>query len=352
MAADTVTAGPRRPLVLDTRRVLSTADDVFRRLPAFVAASHARTRWAHHGEASLVTVANLVAYHVARSGDVPLADRILRAELSYLQVRSAATPRATRAQLALDPFLNRIRLAAMTGEVDAALAAIDGCLGGDRNPAPQDDRDLRYAAGLFAGPARAELHDLLRAEKLFVTWRSGRLSAMPSRSAHQLVAECAGPSTPLRDELELRLQLGAADPPGYRVRPSDTLKRALHRAVVHVDEIDPMPDDRLADVVRRGLEHLHAMSFVCPGTPRLWARTAHRWLAAHSLDGAELAEQALSRADAKVAAAVARGLDQLLGAPFTGDPRGATSSAAEHAEQVVALLETLSDAGTEVSRHA
>jgi hypothetical protein len=348
---DTTYLPPGPPLLVDTRRVFSTSHDLASRMPEYLRSNQSRTTWDGKGRAQLFAVANLVAYHVARSVGGPLADRVLCAQLESLVT---ATRGDDVARLALDPFLNRLRLAAMVGEVDAALAGVDECLttevgvAGDSRPTD----GLRYGIELFAGPDRIQLHDLLRTERLLILWRSGRLSALPSRTAGRLVAEYGAHFAMLRAEVDLRLRLARGAPPPYALVPGDTLKRAMHRALVYLDQPDPgQQDDLLVEVVRRGLEQLDVMTFVCPSTAHLWARTALRWVAPRVPDHEPTARRAMALAQARVTAIAHSTLDSVVGPPSTSDAHRATVVGVEHAHQIIDLLQRASVADSEVTAH-
>lgn len=306
MPSNSAHSTPGPPLLLDMRRVLSTSRDLSCRMPTFVHSNRDRAIWGDEDRTRLFTVANLVAYHVARSVGAPLADRILRAELSCLLALSRTSQCVPVAGLGLDPFLNRIRLAALTGEVDAALRGIDDCLSGRADRSRDGEDSLLYGVRLFAGSDRNQLQDLLRSEKILVAWRSGRLSAMDGKSARRLVAQCSERSAQLRVEVELRLRLGEAAPPAYSLAPGDTLKSALHRALVYVDQLDPPLEDLPLKVTLRGLERLDEMSFLCLSTPHLWARTALRWFASCAVDHVPIAEHAVSEAHTRISETAAR----------------------------------------------
>ena len=293
-------------------------------------------------QATNFAVANLVAYHVASAGATALADKVLLAELRCLLALSRNSPDPHGAELGFDPFLNRIRLAALTGRAEVAAAAIDECLNSSDGYESGDGGSLLYGDRLFAGVERERLNDLLRSEKLLITWRGGWLSMMDRESANSFVAQHAEPSSQLRVEIELRLRLGAPDPPEFSVDRSASLKRALHRALIYVDQLDPRPDDLLLAVTRAGLERLNEMSFICPSTSERWARTALRWFAAHAADRVPFAEDAVSQVRKRISERVARSLDAVAGPPSPNGPPAGGSVAVEHVAYVLDFLERAS----------
>ena len=271
-----------------------------------------------------------------------------RGRLDSLLALSTTRRSARVGDLGLDPFLNRVRLAAFNGEVDAALLAIDDCLNNRADYSRDgDDGGLVHGVRLFTGSDRDRLHDLLRSEKVLIAWRSGRLSAMGDAAARELVARCSERWVQLRFEVELRLRLEGTSPPRYSLAPDDTLKRALHRALIYIDQLAPPPDDVLLNVTSRGLERLAEMSFVCPSTPHLWARTALRWFASCAVDHVPVAEHAVSEAHTRMSEEVVRNLDALVGAPPANGRGGGTSVGIEHANLIIDLLERTSHADVE-----
>lgn len=286
----------------------------------------------------LFTVANLLAYHVARS-DAPLADRLLQAELGSLLAMHRR--QESVASLGLDAFLNRIRLAAMSGGAGAAIHAIDCCL--ERVHQENDRQDsLLYGVPIFAGSDLDRLHELLRIEKILIAWRSGKLSAMDERSARCLVSECSGSWAQLKDEVQFRLRLETTGPSGYSIAPGDTFKRALHRGLVYVDQVDPPAEDLVLKVICDGTRRLEEMSFVCPSTPHLWARTALRWFGSRAAECVPAAEKAVALTEARMRKAIARDLDASVGTPTPTVGIGDASAILKYTDPIIALLERAS----------
>jgi hypothetical protein len=343
---------PRGPLLVDTRRVIASSEDVFCRVSAFVRSNHNRNVWRKEDRTRLIAAANLVAYHVARTAGVPLADQILRLELNWLLDLQVVARCPTEAHLGLDAFVNRIRLAASTGRADAALCAIDKCLSGSTDPLQNGKDCLLHGIQLFTGLDRSRLLDLLGFEKAFIAWRSGKLSAMNDESANRLVDQCGDSWPQLQFELRLRLQLERATRTEFWLDSSDTLKRALHRALVYVDQIDPPPEELLLEIIPNGIERIDEMSFVCPSTAHLWARTASRWLALNAAENFSIAEYAVSATQANIAEEAKRSLDHIMGPPSPNFISDGSSLGAEYAIMIIDLLRKLSRNDTEVAAHA
>lgn len=340
MSRDQQSGALRPPLLVDTDRVLSTPADVVRRLPAFVDANRERTVWGEMELRRLFTVANLLAYQAARSLGAKSAERLLSAQIGCLLTLADDGAELPVGHLGFDPVLNRIRLAAQSGRVDEALSGIDACLGGSESR-------------LFADADRPELDRLLRLEKLLIMWRSGRLATADPAAARALIVECGAGALPLTMELELRLRLGRTPaPPPFALEPGDTLKRALHRALVHIDELAPAAQPTITTIVLRGLDQLPAMSFVSAGTPLRWASIARRWFASNAADLVPAADRALALARERIASAVARDLDAAFGPPSPRAPKGDSTLLVSHIEHVVRLLDRATVTTAKAAAHA
>jgi hypothetical protein len=332
----------QRPrLLVDTDRVVSAEGDLACRLPGFLDSNENRTVWDKHHLTVLFKVANLVAYHVARSDGPGAADGLLRAELACLLDLSSMQSANLVARLGSDPILNRMRLTALSGGVDAALSAIDRCL--DCAQFSTSPESLLYGLELLADSDRQNFAAMLRVEKLLIMWRSGRLSAMHERLAAELIQQCSEGAPQLRAELEQRLSLETPFGPSFSLAPGDTLKRALHRALVYIDALDPVPDGLLTEVISRGLVQLGEMTFVSPGTPDLWARTALRWFISRSSRHISIAQVAARQAHARLIGSTARDLDSSVGSP---SPHGSAAGVigSENVNRVMGLLQRASGA--------
>jgi hypothetical protein len=327
----------QRPrLLVDTDRVVSAEGDLACRLPGFLDSNENRRVWGECHLTTLFTVANLVAYHVTRTDGPEAADRLLRAELTCLLALSSVQSPNFVARLGSDPILNRIRLTALSGGVDAALTAIDRCL--DCAHFSARPEPLLYGLELLADSDRERFAALLRGEKLLIMWRSGRLSATHERLAAELIQQCSEGTPQLRAELEQRLSLEITSGPSFSLAPGDTLKRALHRALVYIDALDPVPHRLLTDVISRGLLRLGEMTFVSPGTPDLWARTALRWFTSRSPGLVSIAQTAAQQAHARLIGSTARDLDNLVGPPSPNSSAAAVVGS-ENTNRLMGLLQ-------------
>lgn len=334
----------RRPrLLVDTDRVVSTEGALSRRLPGFFDSHENRKVWGQHHVSHLFKVANLVAYHVARTEGPAAADRLLRAELGCLLILSSVQCPNLAVRLGSDPFLNRIRLTALFGGTEAALTAIDRCLDNAHQSASPES--LLYGLELFADSDSQHLAGLLRLEKLLIMWRSGLLSTMRKPLAAELIQQCGAGAPQLRAELEQRLWLETTSGASFSLAPGDTLKRALHRALVYVDALDPAPDRLLTEVISRGLVRLGEMTFVSPGTPDLWARTALRWFTARSPGLVSIAQMATEHAHAGVIGSAEIDLDSFVGWPSPNSSAAALVNF-EHINRLMGLLQRASGADT------
>lgn len=332
----------QRPrLLIDTDRVVSTVRDLACRLPGFLESNENRKVWDQRHLTHLFKVANLVGYHVARTDGPAAADELLRAELTcLLSLARVQTPNLV-ASLGSDPFLNRIRLTALSGGADAALAAIDRCL--DCTHLSASPTSLLYGLELLADSDSRHLAGLLRLEKLLIMWRSARLSAMPKRPAAELIQQCSAGAPQLRAELEQRLSLETASRPSFSLTSGDTLKRALHRALVYIDALDPAAHRLLTSVIGRGLTQLGEITFVSSGTPDLWARTALRWFTARSPEHVAIAQRAAEHAHARLIDSTKSDLDSFVGQPFSNSPAAAVVGS-QHISRLMGLLQRASGA--------
>jgi hypothetical protein len=331
----------QRPrLLVDTNRVVSTEADLACRLPGFLDSNESRKLWGERHLTDLFKVTNLLAYHLARTDGPVAGDGLLRAELACLLSLSSRQSPNLVARLGSDPFLNRIRLAALSGGVDVALTDIDRCLDCSHFAATSPE-SLLYGLELFADSDGQHLAALLKVEKLLIMWRSGRLSSMHERAAAELIQHCSEGAPQLRAELEQRLSLETTSGPVFALVPGDTLKRALHRVLVYTDALDPAANRLLVEVMTQGLARLGEMTFVAPGTPDLWARTALRWLNCRSPRHVSTAQAAAQQAHARLGGSTESDLDSFVGPP-PRDKSTAAVAVSEHTNRLMDLLQTAS----------
>jgi sulfatase maturation enzyme AslB (radical SAM superfamily) len=99
----------------------------------------------------------------------------------------------------------------------------------------------------------------------------------------------------------------------------------------------------LTEVISRGLVQLGEMTFVSPGTPDLWARTALRWFISRSSRHISIAQVAARQAHARLIRSTARDLDSSVGSPSpNGSAAGVIGS--ENVNRVMGLLQRASGA--------
>lgn len=321
-------------LHLDQRRVIGWPEEVSARLPRYVGALE---RWGLRSVADVTTlfvVANLVAYYLARVGESVRADALLYSEIVCAR---AILPPQDRA-LALDAFVNRIRLAAMNVGPQAVLAIIDLLLD-SAGVEETDARGLAFGLTDMNGSDATMLRSFLRCEREILLLTVGPDEADEYdedefSKVHDRTLEL------VRAEASMRRQIRKRPDQSFHLRPNDTLRRATYRALVYIDEGGEASTELLSQVLRCGLTRIQEMSFVCPSTPRLWARTAHKWAADAGADILSLAGEVRLRAEHDATAVSLGNLTRLLGAPSA---RGRLGSIPESADRLQLLIDRFSE---------
>lgn len=254
------------PLLVDQRRVILDAHSTELWMGRVIAALSAypvpESVWP-----SVFSLANTAAYHLSRAGESNIADELLLAQL--LRARELVTDgRVEQAAAAFDAQLNRVRLASIRGENNAALDAIESMLTEQADLG--EYRDLITPWNDLVVPLTQNDRQALEIERLLIEWRCGVLDADdlkvyldPDRTYLR----------PLLLELSWRTMAEQSLGPAFAVEHSDTLKRAMHRFVVWASIY---PDSSLGRtavaLLDRASFDLPKINFVCPSTPVRWAR--------------------------------------------------------------------------------
>lgn len=254
------------PLMVDQRRVIldvrSTELWVGRAINGLSMGPVADDLWP-----SVFTLANVAAYHLSRAAQPAQADELLTTQL----LRAGDLLRRGQealASAALDAQLNRVRLAAIAGEVDTALQAIEVMMTGREETDIKTDLVALWSD--LSLPLTQDVRQAVEIERLLIKWRSGLLGLVELQA---YVDSDRAYLRPLLRELSWRIQAERGPDSPFVLEHSDTLKRAMHRFVVWTDIYpEGCLNDASAALLDRALDDLPNIPFVCPSTPSLWAR--------------------------------------------------------------------------------